>query len=59
MDLPKGAKRIGCKWIFKKKYHLNGSIEKYKARLVWKGFTKKPNIGYFDTFAFVTRISSI
>ncbi|XP_068492265.1 uncharacterized protein [Phaseolus vulgaris] len=59
VDLPKGAKPIGCKWIFKKKYHPDGSIEKYKARLVAKGFTKKHNIDYFDTFAPVTRISSI
>ncbi|WVY98265.1 hypothetical protein V8G54_030416 [Vigna mungo] len=36
VDLPKGAKPIGCKWIFKKKYHSDGSIEKYKARLVAK-----------------------
>ena len=59
VDLPKGAKPIGCKWIFKKKYHSDGSIEKYKARLVAKGFTKKHNIDYFDTFAHVTRISCI
>ena len=59
VDLPKGAKPIGCKWIFKKKYHPDGSIEKYKARLVAKGFSQKPNIDYFDTFALVTRISSI
>ena len=59
VDLPKGAKPIGCKWIFKKKYHPDGSIEKYKARLVAKGFSQKPNIDYFNTFAPVTRISSI
>ena len=59
VDLPKGAKPIGCKWIFKKKYHPDGSIDKYKAILVAKGFTQKLNIDYFDTFAFVTRISSI
>ena len=40
----KGAKPIGCKWIFKKKYDLDGSIDKYKVRLVAKGFTQKPNI---------------
>jgi len=57
--LPKGAKPIGCKWIFKKKYHLDGLIEKYKARLVTKGFSQKPNTDYFDIFAPVTRISSI
>jgi hypothetical protein len=59
VDLPKGAKPIGCKWIFKKKYFPDGSIEKYKVRLVAKGFSQKQNIDYFDTFAPVTRISSI
>ena len=36
-----------------------GSIEKYKARLVAKGFSQKQNVDYFDTFAHVTKISSI
>ena len=59
VDLPPGTKPINCKWIFKIKYFPNGSVEKYKARLVAKGFTQKQNIDYFDTFAPVTRISSI
>jgi len=59
VDLPKGEKPIGCKCIFKKKYHPDGSMEKYKVRLVVKGFTKKHNINYFDTFALVTGTSSI
>ena len=59
VDLPSGAKPIGYKWIFKRKYCPYGSIEKYKARLVAKGFSQKQNIDYFDTFAYVTRISSI
>jgi len=59
VDLPKGAKPIGYKWIFKKKYHPDGSIDKYKAILVAKGFTQKPNIDYFDTSVPMTRISSI
>jgi len=57
--LPKGEKLISCKWVFKKKYHPDGFIEKYKARLVGKGFTQKPNIDYFDIVAPVTRISYI
>lgn len=53
VDLPQGAKPIGCTWIFKKKYNLDGSIDKYKARLVAK------RLDFFDTFAPMTRISSI
>ena len=34
VDLPFGAKTIGCKWIFKRKLKPDGSIEKYKARLL-------------------------
>ena len=59
VDLPPGAKPIGCKWIFKRKLNPDGSVDKFKARLVAKGFTQKQNIDYFDTFAPVTRISSI
>ena len=33
VDLPSGEKPIGYKWIFKRKYFSDGSIEKYKARL--------------------------
>ncbi|CAH9068398.1 unnamed protein product [Cuscuta epithymum] len=58
-ELPKGCKPIGCKWIFKKKFNPDGSIDKYKARLVAKGFSQKQDVDYFDTFAPVTRISSI
>lgn len=49
--LPPREKPIGCKWIFKRKYHPDGSINKYIARLVKKGFSPKENIGNFDTFA--------
>jgi len=59
VDLPLGTKHIGCKWIFRRKYFLDGSIDKFKARLVAKGFTQKQNVDYFDTYAPVTRISSI
>ena len=41
VPLPEGAKRIGCKWIFKTKRDLMGNVERYKARLIVNSFTKK------------------
>ena len=40
VPLPKGRKVIRCKWVYKTKYGLDGSIDKYKAHLVAKGFSQ-------------------
>ena len=56
--MPPGSKPIGCKWIFKRKLKPDGSIDKYKVRLVAKGYRQK-GLDYFDTYSPVTRITSI
>ena len=38
-EIPKGAKTVGCKWIYKTKCDSKGNVERYKARLVAKSFT--------------------
>nr|GEV92685.1 zinc finger, CCHC-type [Tanacetum cinerariifolium] len=48
-----------CKWIFKRKLKVDGTVEKFKARLVIQGFKQKSGIDYFDTYAPVARISTI
>lgn len=39
VDLPKGKQTIGCKWVCKVIYNVDGSLDRYKARLVVKGYT--------------------
>ena len=59
VDLPPGCKPLGSKWIFKRKMKADGTIDKYKARLVIKGYRQKEGLDYFDTYSPVTRINSI
>ena len=41
VDLPLRSKPLGCKWIFKRKMKTDGSIDKYKARLVAKCYKQQ------------------
>ena len=58
-DLPPGNKTLGTKWIFKRKLKSDGTVERYKARLVVKGYIQKKDIDYFDTYAPVARITTL
>ncbi|RVX20813.1 Retrovirus-related Pol polyprotein from transposon TNT 1-94 [Vitis vinifera] len=59
VDLPPGCKPLSSKWIFKRKMKVDRSIDKYKARLVIKGYRQTEGLDYFDTYSPVTRINSI
>ena len=57
--LPENKTTIGCKWLFKYKLKSDGSIERFKERLVAKGYTQKQGIDFEDTFAPVAKLNTI
>jgi hypothetical protein len=59
VDLPAGKSAIGCKWVYKIKTRSDGTVDRYKTRLVAKGFTQEYGIDYEETFAPVARLSSV
>lgn len=50
VELLHGTTPIDCKWVYKIKYHVNGAIERYKARLVARGYTQMDGVDYWHIF---------
>lgn len=50
---------VGCRWVLTIKYNPDGSIDKYKSRIVAKGFHQQQGIDYNDTFSPVIKATTI
>ena len=59
MDLPLGKKPIGCKWVYHVKYNSDGSIQRYKARLIICGDHQIEGFNYNETLAPVAKMTSV
>jgi hypothetical protein len=56
---PPRANVVDGKWIFKHKFQSDGSLERYKARWVLRGFTQRPGIDFDETFSPVVKPATV
>ncbi|CCE32516.1 uncharacterized protein CPUR_06376 [Claviceps purpurea 20.1] len=56
---PKGANLVSCKWVFTVKTNPDGTLERYKARLVARGFSQVHGKDYDQTFAPTVRMDTL
>jgi hypothetical protein len=59
VPLPPCVTPITCKWVYKVKSHSDGSLERYKARLVAHGFQQEYRVDYEETFAPVAHMTTV
>ena len=53
VDFPDGYRPIRCKWVFKTKHNAKGHVERYRARLVAKGYSQREGIDFKEIFSHV------
>lgn len=58
-SLPPHKKAIGYNWIYKTKFHVDGTIERHKARLLAQEFTQVEGIDFFDISSLVAKLTTV
>lgn len=59
VQLPQGKRAIGCRWVFRIKVNADGTVDKYKGRIVAKGYAQKYGVDYTETFAPTARFGAV
>jgi hypothetical protein len=56
---PPSKNIVGCKWVYKLKYHSDGTLARHKARLVAKGFHQQHGVDFDETFSPVVKAPTV
>jgi histone deacetylase 1/2 len=56
---PRGTNIVTGKWVYRHKLHPDGTLDRYKARWVLRGFTQRPGIDFGETFSPVVKPATI
>jgi hypothetical protein len=59
LEFPTGRNAIGSKWVFKRKLNAKGKVDKYKGRLVEKGYSQVEGIDFGEIFSPIAMLTSI
>lgn len=59
IELLQGKKAIASKWVYRLKYKLNGSLDRYKVRLVTKDYNQLPGVDFHDSFQLVAKVVTV
>eukprot|EP00253_Pinus_taeda_P034724 PITA_34724 len=58
INLPKDKNLIGVKWVYKTKLNEKGQIDRFKVRLVAKGFLQQPGRNFGETFVLIAKLDT-